>query len=110
MKYNLNVTVKSLDGSPYKSANGAPDTLLNICKVVISQPLQDDPKNIEHLNRSLKIYQKLDESENGEVEFKKESMVFIRDRMIRMGLPSLVVFAFNNIFEDPMTQAQLDEV
>jgi hypothetical protein len=110
MKYDLSITVKSLDGTPYKNAKGEDDSLLNICKVVISQPLQDDPKNIEHMNKSLRIYQKLDASETGEVEFKKESMVFIRDRMLKMGLPNLVIFAFNNVFEEPPTAAQMDDV
>ncbi len=109
MKYDLGITVKSLDGTPYKNAKGEDDTLLNICKVVVSQPLQDDPKNIEHMNKSLRIYQKLDDSE-GEVEFKKESMVFIRDRMLKMGLPYLVIFAFNNVFEEAPTSAQMDDV
>lgn len=110
MKYNLGITVKSLEGTNYKNAKGEDDTMLNICKVVVSQPLQDDPKNIEHMNKSLRIYQKLEASENGEVEFKKESMVFMRDRMLKMGLPNLVVFAFNNIFEEAPTAAQLDDV
>ena len=110
VKYDLGIKVKSLDGTPYKNAKGEDDTMLNICKVVVSQPLQDDPKNIEHMNKSLRIYQKLEDSENGEVEFKKESMVFIRDRMLKMGLPYLVIFAFNAVFEEAPTQAQIDEV
>jgi hypothetical protein len=110
MKYNLNVTVKKTDGTDFMDANGKPDTLLNVCKVVLSTPMQDDPKTLEHLNKSLRIYQKIDDSVDGEVELKKESMVFIRDRMIKMGLPYLPIFAFNNLFEDPVTQAQLDDV
>jgi len=110
MKYSLGISVESVDGTPYKNAAGEQDTLLNICKIVVSTPLQDDPKNLEHMNKSLRIYQKLDDTDNGEVEFKRETMVWIRDRMLKMGLPYLVIFAFNNVFEEPPTAAQMDDV
>jgi len=110
MQYNLSGKVQAIDGTFYKNSAGEDDTLLNISKIVVSQPLQDDPKTIEHINKSLRIYQKLEASEDGVVEFKKESMTFIRDRMIKMGVPYLVIFAFNRLIDGDPTQSQIDDV
>lgn len=110
MKHNLNVHVNTLAGVPFTDKDGNPDTLLNICKVVVSQPHPDDPKNIEHLNKSLRVFQKLDEAVDGEVEFKPETMAWIRERMLKFGLPNLIVFAFTKLFEASPTPAQLDDL
>jgi hypothetical protein len=112
MKFNLNVEIIGINGKPMTKEVGGKenDTFLNICKSVVSSVHPDDPKNLEHLNKSMKIYEKLEAAVDGEVEFKKESMVWIRDRMQKFQLNNLVIFKFTKLFDEPLTQGQLDEV
>ena len=109
MIYNLNVPVKSPTGENYKNGDKE-DTLWNIAKVVISQPMQDDPANLEFQKKVRGIYGKLDDSENGEVDFKVSSMEFILERMFKAKVPYTVSLAFGKLFQEPLTQAQLDDV
>lgn len=112
MKLDLSVSVNDERGNVIlNQETNQPLPLFHWVKMAIISPLEADPKNIEFSRKLQTIFVKLERSvPSNIVEFKTETVSFIRERMIQCKMHLLVMMAFEAATEAPISDASLDAI
>jgi hypothetical protein len=112
MKLDLSVSVldeKDAEIIDPETSKAMP--LFHWVRMAIISPLESDPKNLEHTRKLQTIFAKLERAKESKiVEFKTETISFIRERMIQCKMHLLIMSAFEVVAEGQITDAALDAV
>ena len=111
MKLDLSKTINDENGDIIKDRHNKILPLYHFVRLAVMQPLQDDPPNIEHSRKLQAIFAKLERAKAEKiVEFKTETITFIRDRMLKCKMHLLIMSAFELVAEGGLSESALDTV
>jgi hypothetical protein len=112
MQLNLSVGVNDEKGNLIiDPATNEIMPLYHWVRMAIMSPLESDPKNLEHTRKLQTIFAKLERAKETKiVEFKTETVSFIRERMIQSKMHLLIMTAFEVVAEGEISDSAMDAV
>jgi hypothetical protein len=113
-QYGNPIYLKGKDGEIILE-NGLPQTkplpLFHFVRFAVMNQLEADPKTLDFNKKLHVIFTKLDKAkETKKVNFKPETITFLRERMIQCKLHLLVMVAFNELVDGDVSEATLDSI
>lgn len=112
MKLDLSATVKDENGKEILDQEKKnPQTMWHWVRLAVMAQLEDDPKNLEFTRKLQTIFAKLERAkETKQVEFKSETVNFIRERMIKCRTHLLIMNVLETLIEGEVTDAAMDAI
>jgi hypothetical protein len=111
MKLDLSGIILDERGNIIKDDKEMALPLYHFVRMATMAQLEEDPKNLEFSRKMQTIFAKLERAKETKiVEFKSETVNFVRERMIKCKFHLLVMRALENLIDGEVTDAALDAI
>lgn len=88
----------------------APLPLMHWVKQIAGTQMEGDPSNVEHYRKMFRVTSKLEKAVDDKIELKSDTVVWLRERLVKAKIYPRVLFAFEKATEKPITDEELDGV